>query len=54
MAAIDRDFTERDAYLLESLHNKGFLVGKRTLPLPDVAQAYIRLCKPATFFMISV
>ena len=39
---------------LESLHNKVFWTLMRTSPFPDVDQAYIKLCKPATFFMIRV
>jgi hypothetical protein len=46
--------TVRAAKKIESLHNKGFSIGMRAFPSPDVDQAYIKLCKPATFFMISV
>jgi tetratricopeptide (TPR) repeat protein len=38
---------------LESLHNKLSALWRRNPPLPLVAHAYIRLCRPATFFMIS-
>jgi hypothetical protein len=44
----------RPLSLIESLHNKGFPARRRFVPLPKIDQAYIRLCRPATFFMISV
>src|SRR4051794_32155243 len=39
---------------LESLHNSGLTGQGRTDPIPIIAQAYIKLCNPATFFMIGV
>ena len=39
---------------LDSLHNRVMLAEGRISPLPIVDQANIRLCKPATFFRISV
>jgi hypothetical protein len=44
----------REDESIESLHNKVFSTRGRIVPLPDIDQAYIRLCKPATFFMIRV
>ena len=39
---------------LDLLHNRSSSAEGRTLPLPGIDQAYIKLCKPATFFMIIV
>ena len=39
---------------IESLHNKITWPRVTHFTVPAFDQAYIRLCKPATFFMISV
>jgi transposase len=56
LAEYEFRYNHRDEHLLtlESLHNRDLPGGVRASPLPIVAQAYIRLCRPATFFRISV